>query len=96
MGAISFKYDDSVTNYNETDYMNDATFYIWSDMVNTVDYLKSIGKLSAFSNHSNTGKIEYVTVTPLDGKIAEDSALTALSVVDSDSAPPKNFWAYQG
>lgn len=96
LGAISFKYDDSVTNYNETDYMNDATFYIWSDMVNTVDYLKSIGKLSAFSNHSNTGKIEYVTVTPLDGKIAEDSALTALSVFESDSATPKNFFEYQG
>lgn len=96
LGAISFKYDDTVQNYSETDYMNDATYYIWSDMVNTVNYLKSVGKLSAFNDYSKTGEIAYVMVTPLEKRLSSESSLTALSTFESDSATPKNYNEFQG
>ncbi len=96
LGAINFKYDDSVQNYNDTDYMSDATYYIWDDMVNTVNYLKSINKLSAFGDNSKSGEIEYVTVTAVDKRISNVSSLTALSTFESDTATPESYYEYQG
>ena len=96
LGAINFKYDDSVQNYEGTDYTGDATYYIWDDMVNTVNYLKSINKLSAFSDNSKSGEIEYVTVTAIDKRISNVSSLTALSTFESDTATPESYYEYQG
>lgn len=96
LGAINFTYDDSVQNYDDIDYMNDATYYIWDDMVNTVNYLKSIKKFTAFADLSKSGEIEYVTVTALDKRLSSESSLTALSTFESDTATPESYYEYQG
>lgn len=96
LGAIKFEYDNDVANYIDTDYMTDSTYYIWDDMVNTVNYIKSIQRLSAFSDYSGSGEISYVTVTPLKNKISDASSLTSLSVFESDSANSENYYEMQG
>ena len=65
-------------------------------MVNTVNYLKSINKLSAFGDNSKSGEIEYVTVTAVDKRISNVSSLTALSTFESDTATPESYYEYQG
>ena len=96
LGAINFSYDDSVQNYDNIDYMNDATYYIWDDMVNTVNYLKSINKFTAFTDLSKSGEIEYVTVTALETRLSSELSLTALSTFESDTATPESYYEYQG
>ena len=96
LGAINFSYDDSVQNYDNIDYMNDATYYIWDDMVNTVNYLKSINKFTAFTDLSKSGEIEYATVTALETRLSSELSLTALSTFESDTATPESYYEYQG
>lgn len=96
LGAINFSYDDSVQNYDNIDYMNDATYYIWDDMVNTINYLKSINKFTAFTDLSKSGEIEYVTVTALETRLSSELSLTALSTFESDTATPESYYEYQG
>lgn len=76
--------------------MNDATYYIWDDMVNTVNYLKSINKFTAFTDLSKSGEIEYVTVTALETRLSSELSLTALSTFESDTATPESYYEYQG
>lgn len=65
LGAINFKYDANVSGYDSDTLATDASYYIWDNMVNTINYIKSINKMSAFSDTSQTGEISYATVTPI-------------------------------
>lgn len=62
IGAINFKYDDTVNNYKGTVYASDNTFYIYDSMTSTIAYLKSVGKLEALSDTSSLGSLKCVYV----------------------------------
>ena len=96
LGAINFKYDANVSGYDSDTLATDASYYIWDNMVNTINYIKSIKKMSAFSDTSQTGEISYATVTPIKNKIYADSSFSALSFYKSDITNAKFYYDYFG
>ena len=96
LGAINFKYDANVSGYDSDTLATDASYYIWDNMVNTINYIKSINKMSAFSDTSQTGEISYATVTPIKNKIYADSSFSALSFYKSDITNAKFYYDYFG
>lgn len=94
LGAINFKYDENVSGYDSDMLATDASYYIWDNMVNTINYIKSINKMSAFSDTSQTGEISYATVTPIKNKISADTSFSALSFYKSDITNAENYYDY--
>ncbi len=63
LGAINFKYDENVDDYDGNIYASDNTYYIFDSMTSTIAYLKSVGKFDALGDTSSLGKLEYVVAS---------------------------------